>query len=167
MTADRAGMGRGRGFGRGVGLDSLAERREAAQRRLSSSMRAAELVDCALRRLDEALTDQGVEYLDPSLRATVRGLLHLAYDTPGYDVTLLPAAGDIAVRVQHTPFGPEAEVVDLGTAVRPGTAAPDRSDLAEPRLAPTPMEAPDAAFDRDSLARTPHWSPWTDAPAFR
>ena len=81
MTADRAGMGRGRGFGRGVGLDSLAERREAAQRRLSSSLRAAELVDCALRRLDEALTDQGVEYLDPSLRATVRGLLHLAYDT--------------------------------------------------------------------------------------
>ena len=130
-------------------------------------MRAAELVDCALRRFDEALNDQGVEHFDPSLRATIQGLLSLAYGTPGYDVTLLPAAGDIAVRVQHTPFGPEAEIVDVGTAVRPGTADPDRPDLAEPQLARMPMEAADAGFDWDSLARTAHWSPWTDAPAFR
>jgi hypothetical protein len=110
---ERAGLTRGMGFGRGGGTDSLAERREAAQRRLSSTVRAAELVECALRRFDEALSEQDVSDLDGSLRRTVRALLSLAYSTLDYDVTLLPASADLAVCVRHTPFGPEAEIVDL------------------------------------------------------
>jgi hypothetical protein len=109
------GLTRGTGFGRAGGHDSLAERREAAQRRLSSSVRAAELVECALRRYDEALAEHGLED-HGSLRPTVRALLSLAYGTLDYDVTLLPASADVAVRVRHTPFGPEAEVVPAPTA---------------------------------------------------
>lgn len=107
------GLTRGMGFGRGGGLDSLAARREAAQRRVSSSLRAAELVDCGLRRFDEALADHGDVDHDGALRPTVRALLGLAYATVDYDMTIVPASGDVAVRVRYTTFGPEAEVVEL------------------------------------------------------
>jgi hypothetical protein len=106
-------LARGAGFGRGGGLDSLAERRAAAQRRLSTSARTAELVACALRAFDEAMAEGGVSDVDGSLRATVHATLTLAYDRPGFDVTLVPAPGAVAVRVRHTPFGPEAEVLEL------------------------------------------------------
>jgi hypothetical protein len=136
------GLGRGMGFGRGGGSDSLAGRREAAQRRLSSSTRAAELVECALRRFDEALADQGVADADASLRATVRAVLSLAYGTVDYDVTLLANAADLAVRVRNTSFGPEAEVVDRAVA-------------ADPPHGPVEAAIPHAS------------SPWTDASALR
>jgi len=112
-------LARGVGFGRGGGTESLAERREAAQRRLSSSVRAAELVACALRAFDEAMTEQAIPDADESLRATVRAALTIAYEKPGFDVTLVPAPGDVAVRVRHTPFGPEAEVLELAPAAQP------------------------------------------------
>jgi hypothetical protein len=112
---------RGVGFGRGGGAGSLAERREAAQRRLSSSVRAQELVACGLRAFDEAMGERGLPDLDGSLRASVRAMLAMAYDTPDYDITLVPAPGAIAVRIRHTPFGPEAEVLEL--VVGPGEAA--------------------------------------------
>jgi hypothetical protein len=113
--AGPSGLTRGMGFGRAGGHDSLAERREAAQRRLSSTVRAAELVDCALRAFDEALAEHGGVDRDGSLRLTVRSLLTMAYGAVDYDMTVLPAAADVAVRVRHTPFGPEAEVVDLAS----------------------------------------------------
>src|SRR4051812_8462103 len=84
-------LARGAGFGRGGGLDSLAERRAAAQRRLSSSVRTAELVACALRAFDEAMAERGLSDPDGSLRATVQATLTVAYDRPGFDVTLVPA----------------------------------------------------------------------------
>src|SRR5690242_10486527 len=116
-------LARGMGFGRGGGHDSLAERREAAQRRLSSSARAAELVGVALRAFDEAMAERALPDPDGSLRATVRATLTIAYDRPGFDVSLVPAPGALAVRVRHTPFGPEAEVLELPPAAedRPGS----------------------------------------------
>jgi hypothetical protein len=111
-----SGPSRGMGFGRAGGRESLADRREAAQRRLSSTVRTAELVECALRAFDEALAEHAGVDGDGSLRSTVRSLLTLAYGTVDYDVMLLPPSGDVAVRVRHTPFGPEAEVVDLAPA---------------------------------------------------
>jgi hypothetical protein len=116
-------LARGMGFGRGGGHDSLAERREAAQRRLSSSARTVELVGVALRAFDEAMTERALLDPDGSLRATVRAVLMIAYDKPGFDVSLVPAPGALAVRIRHTPFGPEAEVVELRPAVddRPGS----------------------------------------------
>lgn len=110
-----AALTRGTGFGRAGGRGSLVERREAAQRRLSSTVRAAELVECALRGFDEALAEHGVVDHDGSLRPTVRTLLGLAYGTTDYEVTILPAFADVAVRVRHTPFGPEAEVLDMAS----------------------------------------------------
>lgn len=109
-------VARGVGFGRGGGMESLAERREAAQRRLSSSVRAAELVACALRAFDETMAERSLPDPGGSLRDSVRATLTIAYDRPGFDVTLVPAPGDLAVRVRHTPFGPEAEVLELPPA---------------------------------------------------
>jgi hypothetical protein len=106
-------LARGVGFGRGGGHDSLVERREAAQRRLSSSVRMAELVACSLRAFDEAMTERALPDPEGTLRASVRATLTIAYDKPGFDVTLVPAPGALAVRVRHTPFGPEAEVLEL------------------------------------------------------
>jgi hypothetical protein len=111
-------LARGVGFGRGGGPESLADRREAAQRRLSSSVRAAELVACALRAFDEAMAEHALPDPDGSLRASVRATLTIAYDRPGFDVSLVPAPGALAVRVRHTPFGPEAEVLELPPATQ-------------------------------------------------
>lgn len=144
-----AGLGRGTGFGRGGGLDSLAARREAAQRRLSSSVRATELVDCALRSFDEAVAERGVADPDGSLRPTVRALLTLAYGAVGYDVTILPAASDAAVRVRYTPFGPEAEVVALVPVAEQTVSGPPPG--AAP-LAPV-AAAPPARFADDDVPR--------------
>jgi hypothetical protein len=108
-------LARGAGFGRG-GHESLAERREAAQRRLSSSVRTAELVACALRAFDEVMAEHGLPDPDGSLRASVRAMLTIAYDKPDFDVLLVPAPGVLAVRVRHTPFGPESEVLELQPA---------------------------------------------------
>jgi hypothetical protein len=116
-------LARGVGFGRG-GHESLAERREAAQRRLSSSVRTAQLVACALRAFDEALTERGLRDTDGSLRASVRALLTIAYDEPGFDVLLVPAPGVLAVRVRHTPFGPESEVLELRPATQDERGSP-------------------------------------------
>lgn len=115
---------RGAGFDRGGSLDSLVARREAAQRRLSSSLRQAELVDRGMRMLDEQLTEYGVPDDDGALHATARALLTIAYGTEAYDVTFLPTASETAVRVRHTTFGLETEVVPPDTAL-PDTALPD------------------------------------------
>jgi hypothetical protein len=162
--AGSAGLARGTGFGRGGGLDSLAARREAAQRRLSSSVRAAELVDCALRGFDEAVAEQGVADPDGSLRPTVRALLNLAYSVVGYDVTILPAAADVAIRVRHTPFGPEAEVVEL-VPPRPEAAAPSRPSTPIAVAPPAARSAQDdvpprEGSDDDRLGTVHGASPW-------
>ncbi|HVN10854.1 MAG TPA: hypothetical protein VMT69_02085 [Kineosporiaceae bacterium] len=164
------GLGRGLGFGRGVGMESLAERREAAQRRLSSSVRAGEVVDCAVRRFDEALADLGMADPEPSLRPTVRALLSLAYQLSGYDVTLLSATAQIAVRVRHTSFGPEADVVGLRPAHR-STQAPEQlmtgsSIASEPRDELDPAAGFEQGFEQGTGPTTPR-SPWTDASASR
>lgn len=103
---------RGAGFGRGGGLESLAARREAAERRLVSSVRQAEMVERALRVLHEQLVECTIPDDNGSLHATARALLDVAYGTDAYDVTLVPTTGQAAIRVRHTEFGLEAEVVD-------------------------------------------------------
>jgi hypothetical protein len=146
-------LARGVGFGRGGGHDSLAERREAAQRRLSSSVRMAELVACALRAFDEAMAERGLPDPDGTLRASVRAALAIAYDKPGFDVTLVPAPGALAVRVRHTPFGPEAEVLEL-----PPTTRDERGSAGWPAgRGEEPIDAaPTEAVD---LREQPAW--WT------
>jgi hypothetical protein len=146
-------LARGVGFGRGGGHESLAERREAAQRRLSSSVRTAELVACALRAFDELMAERGLPDPDGSLRASVHATLMTAYGKPGYDVTLVPAPGAIAVRVRHTPFGPEAEVLELPPATQDERGSSGRrGELVDEPAAATPAEAID-------LRDRPAW--WT------
>ena len=159
--AGPGGLARGMGFGRGGGLDSLAARREAAQRRLSSTVRATELVDCGLRRFDEALAEHGSVDHDGSLRPTVRALLGLAYGTVDYDMTLLPASSDVAVRVRYTTFGPEAEVVDLALGEQetwPPVAGPAGATTgaltALPHPAPGTVATPAPGADASPVAPT-------------
>lgn len=94
------------GFGRVEG-PSLAERREAAQRRLTSMAQAADVVDRALARFDERVAALGVHDCGTA-RESVRALLGVATRVPGYDVTL--AAGSVRVRVRHTEAGLEVAV---------------------------------------------------------
>ena len=134
---------RGAGFDRGGSLDSLVARREAAQRRLSSSLRQAELVDRGMRMLEEQLTEYGVPDDDGALHATARALLTIAYGTEAYDVTFLPTASETAVRVRHTTFGLETEVVPPDT-VPPDAALPEAAqpDSAAPGTSAWPNRIP-------------------------
>jgi hypothetical protein len=100
------------GFGRPWGIESRIERQEAAERRLSSSVRQAESVDAALRALDQQLADIGQADNDESLRASARALLVVAFRTADYDVTLLPASRAVGLRVRNTTFGLQAEVTE-------------------------------------------------------
>jgi hypothetical protein len=148
-------LARGTGFGRGGGQNSLAARREAAQRRLSSSVRTAELVACALRAFDEAMTELRLPDPDGSLRASVRATLTIAYDKPGFDLTVVPAPGTLAVRVRHSPFGPEAEVLELSPANQDEPAPSGRWE----QLAEQPADVvPQATVD---VRDRPSW--WTPA----
>src|SRR3712207_7171592 len=98
MIADSGpgGLARGAGFGRG-GVNSFAERREAARQRLTTTARAALAVDEALQTLERRLALSGhletFEQLDTggALRASIRALLTVAHTTPGYDLTLMHA----------------------------------------------------------------------------
>jgi hypothetical protein len=119
----------GVGFGRSP-VDSFAQRRLAAERRLSSSLRVTEMVEGALAAMDEELADLDVADPDGSLRATVRAALMVAHRVPRYDVAIAPARGRVAVRVTHTEAGLEAHVIELGVR------------RAQPR---TPAGAPDGA----------------------
>jgi hypothetical protein len=112
MNEDREPLDQARraDLARGGGFDGLLDRRDAAQRRLSSALRQAELVDRAVRVLDEQLTEYGVPDDNGSLHATARALLTIAYSHEAYDVTFVPTLGEAAVRVRHTMFGLEAEV---------------------------------------------------------
>ena len=102
---------RGVGFGRASALDSFAARREAAQRRLSSTLRQTEMIDHAVRMLLEQLTEFELSDDSGSLRATARALLSVASGAESYDVTFVDASVHAAIRVRHTTFGLEAEVV--------------------------------------------------------
>src|SRR3954449_2087103 len=115
---------RGYGVGRGAGAESFAQRREAAQRRLLSSARQVELVDSALRALDEQLADYRVADPDGTLRTTARALLAVAYGTEAYDVAFAPAHGRVAIRVRRSDFGLEAAIVDLTTDGHAGGSRP-------------------------------------------
>ena len=100
------GFARGAGFGRG-GVNSFAERREAARQRLTTTARAAVAVDDALQTLDRRLAASGhletFEQLDTggSLRASIRALLTVAHTTAGYDLTVTHGSG-VRVRVRNT-----------------------------------------------------------------
>ena len=126
MIADSGtgGLARGTGFGRG-GVNSFAERREAARQRLTTTARAAEAVDDALQTLDRRLAASGhldtFEQLDAggTLRASIRALLTVAHTTPGYDLTLTHASG-VRVRVRNTDQGLTVDV--LGPARPAGPA---------------------------------------------
>jgi hypothetical protein len=113
----------GIGFGRGD-ADSFAQRRLAAEQRLSSSRRMTELVESALGRLDEQLAAHGVQDVGGSLRATARSALLVAYEVPEYDMAIAPARGRIAVRITHSEFGLEVRVVELGARTQPSAPQP-------------------------------------------
>jgi hypothetical protein len=100
-------------LGRTETMNNLLRRREAAEKRLSVSLRRAQLVDSAMTALEQQLTDGGVADPDGSLRSATRALLTVACALSEYDVTLVPAGGEVAVRVRHTQlFGLGATVVD-------------------------------------------------------
>jgi hypothetical protein len=128
MTADGgiAGLSRGAGFGRG-GVNSFAERREAARQRLTTTARAAMAVDDALQVLDRRLAASGhleaFERLDDdgALRASIRALLTVAHTTPGYDLTVTHLTG-VRVRVRHAEYGLMVDV--LGPALPRVTGHP-------------------------------------------
>ena len=107
-------MARPTGFGRPAGIESRIERQEAAERRLSSSLRQAEAVDAALRALDQQLAEIGEADKDEILRASARALLVVAFRKADYDVTLLPASRAVGLRVRNTTFGLKAEVTETG-----------------------------------------------------
>lgn len=125
---------RGYGVGRGAGAESFAQRRETAQRRLLSSARQVELVDSALRALDEQLADYRVADPDGTLRATARALLAVAYGTEAYDVAFAPAHGRVAIRVRRSDFGLEAAIVDLTTDDHAGGSRPRDARTTRPHL---------------------------------
>ena len=126
MIADSGpgGLARGAGFGRG-GVNSFAERREAARQRLTTTARAAVVVDEALQTLDRRLAASGhletFEGLDAggTLRASIRALLTVAHTTPGYDMTLTHVSG-VRVRVRNSDHGLTVDV--LGPARPAGSA---------------------------------------------
>jgi hypothetical protein len=125
---------RGFGIGRGAGAESFAQRREAAQRRLLSSARQVELVDSAVRALDEQLADYRVADPDGTLHATARALLAVAYGAEAYDVAFAPAHGRVAIRVRRSDFGLEATIVDLAADDLGRGAHPRDPDDVPPRL---------------------------------
>jgi hypothetical protein len=145
MIADSGpgGLARGAGFGRG-GVNSFADRREAAQQRLTTTARAALAVDEALQILDRRLAASGhletFERLDAggALRASIRALLTVAHTTPGYDLTLHHLSG-VRVRVRNREQGLAVDVLGPAPSRPPaavaypagsGTAGPDGRDMA-------------------------------------
>jgi hypothetical protein len=148
MIADSGpgGLARGAGFGRG-GVNSFADRREAARQRLTTTARAALAVDESLQTLDRRLAASGhletFERLDAdgALRASIRALLTVAHTTPGYDLTLQHLSG-VRVRVRNTehvlavdvlgpaPARPPAGTAHAADAADAGTPGPDARDLA-------------------------------------
>jgi hypothetical protein len=120
-------MGSGMDLGRSESIDTLIRRREAVEQRLSSSLHQAELVDTALEALDRQLADRSdVRRTDSSLRASARALLTVALADADYDAILMPANVPVAVRIRHTLFGLQIDVVDRAMA------RPDRPSAAEP-----------------------------------
>jgi hypothetical protein len=103
-------------FGRAGSVESLIERQEAAERRLSSSLRQAESVDSALRALDQQLARMGGAEKAEVLRASARALLVVAFRQEDYDVTVLPASCGFGLRVRNTTSGLRAEVTQTAAA---------------------------------------------------
>jgi hypothetical protein len=116
-------MGRGMDLGRAESIDTLVRRREAVEQRLSFSLHQAEVVDTALADLDRGLADRAqLECADETLRASARALLTVALGEVDYDVTLTPARAAVAVRIRHTLFGLQVDVVERASAgVPPAT----------------------------------------------
>jgi hypothetical protein len=112
----RAGLAGPTGFGRADGIESRIEHHEAAERRLSSSLRQAESVDYALRTLDQQLAEIGEADQAEILRASARALLVVAFRQKDYDVTLLPTSGTFGLRVRKTNFGLQANITQTREA---------------------------------------------------
>jgi hypothetical protein len=139
VDSGSGGLGRGAGFGRG-GVNSFAERREAARQRLTTSARAAVAVDDALHTLDRRLAASGhlgtFERLDAggALRASIRALLTVAHTTPGYDLTLTHGSG-VRVRVRNADAGLTVDVLGPARPADParhaagGAASPEFPSL--------------------------------------
>lgn len=113
--AGHSRLAAGTAFGRGGG-PSLAERREAAQRRLTSMAETSGAVEAALARFDDRVMALGALDTGGAARESVRALLGVACRVPGYDVTL--AADGVRVRVRHTAGGG----LDVAVAAAASTA---------------------------------------------
>jgi hypothetical protein len=111
-------MGRGMDLGRAESIETLVRRREAVEQRLSSSLRQAELIDGALAELQRQLGALGETGADHTLRASARALLTVAAAAAEerYDATFVLHGSYLAVRVQRTLFGLQADVVHHPTA---------------------------------------------------
>jgi hypothetical protein len=123
----------GTAFGRGSG-PSLAERREAAQRRLTSMAQTSGAVEAALGRFDDRVMALGAVDAGGSARESVRALLGVACRLPGYDVTL--AADGVRVRVRHTAAGLDVAVAAAAPTAPHGIPVPARGT--PPGLPSTP-----------------------------
>ncbi len=66
-----------------------------------------------MRALEEQLVEHGVPDHDGTLRATAKVMLGVAYSSASYDIAFAPAHGRVAVRIRHTDFGLEADIVAL------------------------------------------------------
>jgi hypothetical protein len=109
-------------LGRARSIETAVRHREAVELRLSSALRQAELVDRALAELDHQLAAVGEVGPDHPLRVSARALLVVAADEEGYDVTLFPGRGRLAVRVRKTLLGLQVDVIE-GVAAPPSPGA--------------------------------------------
>jgi len=131
-------MGGGMDLGRAESIDTLMRRREAVEQRLSSSLHQAEVVDTALSVLDRSLADRAqTGCADETLRASVRALLTVAVGDGDYDATLMLAHAAVAVRIRHTLFGLQVDVVDVvdraaAGGVPPGIPRPGAKQHGDP-----------------------------------
>src|SRR5689334_9432066 len=127
-------MGRGMDLGRAESIDTLMRRREAVEQRLSFSLHQAEVVDTALAYLDRGLADRAqMECADETLRASARALLTVALGEVDYDATLTLARAAVAVRIRHTLFGLQVDVVDRAAPdVPPGVPRPAAGHHGDP-----------------------------------
>jgi hypothetical protein len=119
QDSDGPRLGRRLDLGRAQSIDTLVHHRETVEQRLSFSLRRAALVDRALAEFDHQLAEIGDAGPDHALRASVRALLIVATDAEGYDATLVPDRGHLAVRVRKTLFGLQVDAVDRAASSPP------------------------------------------------
>jgi hypothetical protein len=136
QDSDEPHLDRHPDLGRAQSVNALVQHRDTVEQRLWSSLRRAQLIDRALGEFDHQLADTGEASPEDALRASVRALLTVASDVDGYDATLVPDRGYLAVRIRKTLFGLQVDVVDRAP-FRP----PESPHVEQPAAERTPLIA--------------------------